>query len=214
MSDEAIIAARTTEDLVVGDQVVRHSLSARLIHWAVAVTFLGALGTGLPIWTPVFGWMAALFGGLQVCGWLHPWFGIAFFVASVAMFVNWAGPMKLEKHEWKDWVGPNVGKYNGGQKLFFFVTSLGAFGLFVSGFLLWQPEAFPLRWLRESAWVLHDVTFILFAVALVLHVYLGTAAEPGTFQAMTRGTVSTAWAKLHHPKWLRELSERSSDGKR
>jgi formate dehydrogenase subunit gamma len=42
-------------------------------------------------------------------------------------------------------------------------------------------------------------------VAIVLHIYLGTAAEPGTFRSMTRGTVTRAWARLHHPGLYREL---------
>ena len=47
--------------------------------------------------------------------------------------------------------------------------------------------------------MIHDVTFILFAVAIVFHIYLGTSAEPGTFRSMTRGTVTRKWARLHHP---------------
>ena len=30
-------------------------------------------------------------------------------------------------------------------------------------------------------------------------------AVAGTFNSMTRGTVSKAWARIHHPKWYREL---------
>ena len=54
--------------------------------------------------------------------------------------------------------------------------------------------------------LLHDFTFILFAVAIVFHIYLGTAAEPGTFGSMTRGTVTKAWARLHHPKLVQEVT--------
>jgi len=35
--------------------------------------------------------------------------------------------------------------------------------------------------------LLHDLTFILFVVAIVFHIYLGTAALPGTFGSITRG---------------------------
>ena len=57
--------------------------SRALIHWTVALTFFVCLLTGMPIWTPVFGWMAHLFGGLSVCRVIHPWAGVAFFVASI-----------------------------------------------------------------------------------------------------------------------------------
>ena len=65
--DPAVLAAREREDILVGDEIVRHKLSSRVIHWMVAVTFFVCLFTGMPIWTPVLGWMAAFFGGLAVC---------------------------------------------------------------------------------------------------------------------------------------------------
>lgn len=219
--DTAIIAARDREDIVVGSEIVRHRRASRLIHWSVAVTFFLSTLTGMPIWTPVFGWMAHLFGGLSVARVIHPWAGIAFTLASVVMFFHWLGDMRFLPSE-RGWLGPKaleymryqsddseVGKYNGGQKLLFWATSLGMVGLLLSGLLIWFPRAFP-RLLLEFAYILHDVTFVAFAVAIVFHVYLGTAAEPGTFGSMTRGTVTRAWARLHHPRWYREVTGEDS----
>src|SRR5512140_148003 len=91
----AIIAAQHGEDIVVGNEIVRHSRISRIVHWSVAITFLLALFTGLPIWTPLFGWMAYLFGGLEVCRWLHPWAGVFFAAFSVWMFFYWLGDMRM-----------------------------------------------------------------------------------------------------------------------
>jgi formate dehydrogenase subunit gamma len=215
--DAAVIAARDREDVVVGNEIVRHNRASRLIHWSVAFFFVICLLTGMPIWTPTFGWMAHLFGGLSVCRVIHPWAGIVFFVASIAMFLQWVSDMTLEKSE-RDWLGPkaiqymryqtddaDVGKYNGGQKLYFWAVTLGSVGLLLTGLIMWFPRAFP-RVLIEFAFIIHDLTFILFAVSLVFHIYLGTAAEPGTFGSMIRGTVTRAWARLHHPRWYREVT--------
>ncbi|MFI5118827.1 MAG: formate dehydrogenase subunit gamma [Thermoanaerobaculia bacterium] len=215
--DEAVIVGRNRENVVVGNEIIRHRLASRLIHWSVAVTFFASLLSGLPIWTPVFGWMATLFGGLGVCRWLHAWAGAAFSIAALVMLVHWFSEMELRPDE-RSWIGPKlftymryqtddseVGKYNGGQKIFFFTSALGALGLLVSGVVLWFPLKFP-HLVRELAILLHDVTFVLFAVSIVFHIYLATAAEPGTFGAMTRGTVTRAWAKLHHPKWYKEVT--------
>jgi formate dehydrogenase subunit gamma len=204
------------EDTVVEGRIVRHKLSSRVVHWLVAVSFLASLATGLPVWTPIFGWMAALFGGLAVCRWLHPLLGLGFFAASGVMFVHWLAVMRLEKGE-SAWLGPklieylrfsgedpDVGKYNGGQKIFFFIATALALLLVLSGVVLWYPLSFS-AWLRELSWLVHDGAFILFVTAVVVHIYLGTAAEPGTFAAMTRGTVSLPWARLHHPRWYREV---------
>ena len=98
-ADPAILSARRSEDVVVGDEIVRHRLASRVIHWTVALFFFLALFSGLPIWTPVFGWMASLFGGLSVCRILHPWGGVAFSLASIVMFFHWLSDMYLEKNE-------------------------------------------------------------------------------------------------------------------
>jgi formate dehydrogenase subunit gamma len=217
-ADPAIRRARRAEDVLVGEEIVRHRLASRVIHWTVALSFFLALFTGLPIWTPVFGWTAQLFGGLHVCRWLHPWAGLLFFLAVAAMFAHWLGDMRLEPRD-REWLRPRKiaaylkhegddaeeGKYNGGQKLFFFAAALGAVGLMASGLVLWLPMTFA-RPVSEAAILLHDVTFILFVVAVILHIYLGTAAEPGTFHSMVRGTVSRPWARLHHPRWYREVT--------
>ncbi|HEY5677476.1 MAG TPA: hypothetical protein VIR81_11835, partial [Myxococcales bacterium] len=54
----AMQVGRDREDVVIGDELVRHKLSSRVIHWTVAVFFFGAILTGMPIWSPVFGWMS------------------------------------------------------------------------------------------------------------------------------------------------------------
>ena len=221
--DRAVITAQSQEDVVVGNEIVRHNRTSRLIHWTVALGFFVCLFTGMPIWSPVFGWMASLFGGLTVCRVVHPWAGVVFFLASAAMFVYWLADMHLEPGERKEWVSggramqymryetddSNVGKYNGGQKLQFWLVCLAALGLLLSGLMMWFPDSLP-RLLMEFAYLVHDVTFILFAMLIVIHIYLGTAAEPGTFGSMTRGTVTKAWARLHHGRWYREVTGQES----
>jgi formate dehydrogenase subunit gamma len=216
-SESGTAVGRERENVVVGEEIVRHRRSVRLVHGAVALTFFACLATGMPIWSPVFGWMAGLFGGLAVCRWLHPWTGIAFTLATLAMTVQWGRDMVLEPSE-KGWLGPrlfrymryeevdpDVGKYNGGQKLFFWAVALGALGLLATGIVMWFPYSFQYR-VRSISILLHDTAFILFAVAIVYHIYLGTAAEPGTFRAITRGTVTKPWARLHHARWFRDVT--------
>ncbi len=184
----AMQVARDKEDVLVGDEIVRHRLASRVIHWTVAVFFLTALFTGMPVWSPVFGWMANLFGGLSVCRWLHAWLGVAFVAAFLVMFVAWLRDMTFDKYDrrfnvfeymkFSDKEDPDVGKYNAGQKFFFWAAGLGALAFLLS---------------------------IAFFVAIVGHIYLSTAAEPGTFRSMTRGTVTKSWARLHHPRWYKEV---------
>jgi formate dehydrogenase subunit gamma len=77
--------------------------------------------------------------------------------------------------------------------------------LLLTGVVLWWSAYFSQPF-RSVSILLHDLAFIGFFCAIVAHIYLGTAAEPGTFGSMTRGTVSKAWARLHHPRWFREVT--------
>jgi formate dehydrogenase subunit gamma len=225
--DSAIVAARSRDNVIVGGEIIRHRRATRLIHWTVALTFFIALFSGMPIWTPLFGWMAAFVGGLEVARVIHPYAGVAFVIASVFQFVHWLGDMTFGESE-RGWWRPSVmlgymrwenepawegGKYNGGQKMFFWAVCLGAVGFLVSGIPMWFPLYFP-QIVRELAILLHDITFICFVIGVVFHIYLGTIAEPGTFRAMTRGTVTRSWARFHHPGWFRQVSGDKRDNRK
>jgi formate dehydrogenase subunit gamma len=225
--DSAIVAARDRDNIVVAGEIIRHRRATRLIHWIVALTFFIALFSGMPIWTPLFGWMAAFVGGLEVARVIHPYAGVAFVIASVFQFVHWLGDMSFGESE-RGWWRPSVmlgymrwenepawegGKYNGGQKFFFWAVCLGALGFLVSGIPMWFPLYFP-QIVRSLSIIIHDLTFIGFLVGMVFHIYLGTIAEPGTFRSMTRGTVTRSWARLHHPAWFRKVTGESRDDRK
>ena len=215
--DPAILAARTQDDIVVGDRLVRFRWRTRALHWGVALTFLLSLLTGLPIWTPIFGWLAYLVGGLQVARWLHPWAGVAFSALLFLQVIEWARQMRMTPADrrfvrlrsfvaYMRWQAHDeeVGKFNGGQKLLFWLSALAALGLLLTGVVLWFPGLFG-EGLRQASWLLHDVTFILFTLLIIGHIYLGIV-EPGTYGAMIHGTVSRDWARLNHPAWYRDLT--------
>ena len=218
------ITARRRENVFVAGEIVRHRRASRLIHWSVAITFFLSLLSGMPIWTPIFGWMAALVGGLEVARIIHPYAGVLFFVLCVVQFFHWVGDMHLSQQD-RGWLRPSKlmaymryedepaqegGKYNPGQKAFFYAISLGAVGLLLSGIFIWFPRFFP-PIVRELSYLLHDITFICFVIAIITHIYLGTIAEPGTFRAMSRGTVTRAWARLHHPDWFRDVTQETRE---
>lgn len=218
-AETPIVVARRTENVAVNGEIIRHRRASRLIHWSVAFTFFLSLITGMPIWAPIFRWMAALVGGLEVARIIHPYAGVLFFLVSILQFFHWLGDMHFRDDERGSWHPSKLmaymryedpmsegGKYNPGQKVFFWAVTLGAVGFLLSGVVMWFPLYFP-PIVREIAILLHDITFICFFIAIVFHIYLGTAAEPGTFRSMIRGTVSRPWARLHHPGWLKEIDK-------
>src|SRR5207302_9202441 len=98
-----IVAVRHRDNLLVGGEIVRHRLAMRLIHWSVAVTFVLALISGMPVWTPLFAWMAYLVGGLETARLIHPYAGVLFFIASGIQFFHWLPDMHLRSDE-RSWI--------------------------------------------------------------------------------------------------------------
>jgi formate dehydrogenase subunit gamma len=72
---------------------------------------------------------------------------------------------------------------------------------------MWFPAIFG-RIAVAISYVLHDIAGLVMLVGFIVHLYEGTAAQPGTFKAMTRGTVGRRWAWTHHPAWYRRVTGR------
>ncbi len=201
--------------------VLRYTMAERVVHWIVAVSFLYLLLTGLALFSPPFYWLAGLLGGGPAIRYWHPVVGVVFFAALVVMLLLWARDMKLEPHD-REWlrhlreyaVGqeeavPESGRFNAGQKLLFFLQFLAGVLLLASGVVLWFPLSFG-RLLREASFVVHDLAATAAMGALILHVYMGVFVVRGSWEAMTRGTVSRRWAQVHHGRWYRQLRAASS----
>jgi cytochrome b subunit of formate dehydrogenase len=60
-----------------------------------------------------------------------------------------------------------------------------------------------------AIWVLiHNICSMFFAILIPIHIYMATAANPGTFRIMTRGDVPLYWAKKKHAKWIEETGSK------
>src|SRR5205814_3900650 len=66
----------------------------------------------------------------------------------------------------------------------------------LSGFPMWFPKTFG-RITVDIGYVLHDIAALVMLVGFIVHIYEGTGAQPGTFQAMTRGTVDRKSTRLN-----------------
>lgn len=206
-----------TPTAVADGQVLRHSAYTRVLHWSVAIFFVLSLLSGLAIYTPwLFAWIAPLFGGGALTRQLHPWFSLVFVACVALQFVHWLAPMRWRKED-RAWLrnirgyvanaegtSRDVGFFNAGQKGFFWTIVVTAIVFTLTGLALWFPLGAG-RSLTAVSYVLHDVAMLVMLAAFVVHVYMSTAQQPGTFRAMTRGTVSKWWAAAHHPSWYRDV---------
>jgi formate dehydrogenase subunit gamma len=102
---------------------------------------------------------------------------------------------------------PEIGKYNPGQKYLFWTLVVTMWLLVLSGIAMWRPwfaDAFPI-WLNRVAVVVHAVSAFILIAGIMVHIYASFWVK-GSIRAMTRGTVTRAWAKHHHPAWYREMT--------
>ncbi len=199
--------------------VERFSFAERAAHWMAAISFLYAALTGLSLWSEHLYWLAAVFGGGSTVRWGHPWGGIVFALVMAFIFLSWAKQMRLDAAD-RDWLAsshkyathdeeglPEPGRFNGGQKMLFWVQAACALVLLASGFVLWWPMEMP-RGLLSVAILIHPAAAVVAIAGILVHVYMGLAAVPGALRGMVRGDVTRGWAAAHHPKWLREISKR------
>jgi len=201
---------------------LRHPVYTRVLHWLVAISFVLPPLSGFAIYSPwLFRWLTPLFGGGPTTRFLHPWFGLAFDLFFFFQFLNWLAPMAWTKADGR-WVrrvrayatnrekveAEDVGFFNGGQKLYFWlIVASGVLFLVTGLLLLWLDDAVP-RWTVALGYVVHDIAALVMLAGFIVHVYEGTAAQPGTFRSMTDGTVTKEWAWTHHPAWYADVTGR------
>ena len=200
-------------------ELVRHPVYTRFLHWSVAIFFILSLLTGFAIYSPwLFRWIAPLFGGGPRTRALHPWFGLLFEIFFFFQFLNWVTTMAWREAD-RRWLKKmryyvtneeplepeEVGFFNGGQKLYFWAIVLSGVLFLITGFLIWFDDLVG-RWIVAISYVIHDLAGLLMLAGFIIHIYEGTAHQPGTFRSMIDGTVTERWAWTHHPAWYRTVT--------
>jgi len=198
-------------------KIVRYTDGERRIHWIVAIAFVLAALSGLAMFHPALYWLSNLFGGGPWTRILHPFIGVVMAAAFVTMAIGFWNYNRIEPRDrqwlrqWRDAIGnredklPEVGRYNAGQKVLFWLIVICLITLFVTGVLFWRPwfaDAFPI-WLVRLATLLHSLAATILIIGIIIHIYAAIWVK-GSMKAMMRGTVSAKWAAKHHRAWLRE----------
>lgn len=197
----------------------------RVVHWILGgsclflflsgfglmfqLSFLASFFPAIPLFTDLYP------GGYATMKLFHNLCGILFAVAFLPALLIWGKDTLYFDEDDKKWFTvlggylwevehvPEAGKFNAGQKMFFIVLFLFWLIMVGTGIFMWFPMFgnFLTGWLYAA----HALGVLVLGSFLVIHFYLGTYGNPGTFQVMGHGYVSKGWAKKHRPKWLKDV---------
>jgi formate dehydrogenase subunit gamma len=209
----------TIEGGMAGRTIQRFNLLERANHWMVASCFivLGLTGLNLTfgrhLLLPVVGPEAftalALWGKV-----LHNYLAFPFTLGIVVMLLLWVKDNIPNGRdiEWFKMGGgligkghPKAGRFNGGQKMVFWITTVGGAAVAVSGYLLIFPFWGELGVAEmQLAHIVHSISSVLMIAAMFAHIYIGSVGMEGAFDAMGSGEVDVNWAKEHHGLWVEQ----------
>lgn len=185
-----------------------------MTHWVLAISCILLAVQGYGFLFQIEG-IGSAFGGFNTMKALHNYLGIAFSAAlflSIFLWLKEALTFDSDDIRWITVLGgylshkvkiPPMGKINTGQK--FFYLAILVFGICIagSGFVIWLLPGNK-QYILVSH-IVHNISFVVLMLAVPVHIYLGTLANPGTFRIMIYGTVPYQWAKKKHPKWVAEV---------
>lgn len=199
----------------------RYQDGDRMNHWFIALTFVLAGLSGLAFFHPSLYFFSHLFGGGQWSRILHPFLGLLMVLGFLVLFFKlWRdNVITAADREWRKHAGrmlrgdkagmPPVGKYNYGQKMVFWLMAVSLLVLVVTGVMFWRPWFAPFFSIpvMRIAVLLHSVSAVVLILSVIMHVYAAIWVK-GTVRAMTRGTVTENWARLNHPLWHQEMTNK------
>jgi formate dehydrogenase subunit gamma len=207
-----------------GRTIVRFNAFERFVHWMTATCFIILAISGLnitfgkPLLLPLMS-PEAFTAWSEWAKYAHNYLSFPFTIGVFLIFFMWiAGnvPNRVDV-EWFRRGGGIVGhdhppayRFNGGQKMVYWIVVLGGSAVAVSGYVLMFPFYGTGIQNMQAAEIVHGVVAMLFVAAMLGHIYIGTIGMEGAFEAMGTGTVDLNWAKEHHSLWLEEEKARAA----
>ena len=211
-----------------GKKMMRFTVFERTTHWfTVSIFWLLAL-TGLIL---LYGRLVLIpllghegFGiTASACKEAHNLFGPTFLVAIIMLFLTFVKDNIYARGDilWLLKGGGmlggghiSAGRFNAGEKIWFWIAILGGLVLCITGLILDFSILGQSRQIMALSEVLHGIVALVIISVSFGHIYLGTAGVEGTLGSMTNGYVDEAWAKSHHDRWYAEIKAAESDGEK
>jgi len=189
----------------------------RVNHWVTAISLILLTLSGAALFHPALFFLSSLFGGGSNTRALHPWIGVVLLASFAILFIQMVKYNFWTKADtrWMSHIGeamsgreenlPEIGKYNGAQKIVFWLMTLLIIVLFGTGIVIWYEyfgASFTIEQQRVGH-IVHALAAIAMLLVVIVHIYAGFYVR-GTISAMTEGKVTGGWAFRHHRLWLRQ----------
>lgn len=190
-----------------GRQVYCYNLFVRVIHWCTAVSFTLLVITGL---ITIF---AKLTGGgtfgIMVRN-VHLASSVCAGISAIFMFLFWFKDMlpALYDIKWifimggylsKEIKPVPAGKFNAGQKMWFWLATLGGVVMAVTGYQLYTFQ-FDIDVLRKSV-IVHNLLGAAILSMYLTHLYMSVVAIKGSLRSMITGHKAESELKILHPRF-------------
>jgi formate dehydrogenase subunit gamma len=204
-----------------GIKILRFTTSQRFAHWTTAILFviLGLTGLvlmlGRKFLIPVIG--PEGFGTLAAAAkFLHDYLGPVFIFALTYLFVLFVRDNLPSFKVDLLWILKGGGlfgghahadRYNAGEKIWFWIASIGGLVAIISGVVLDFPIFGQTRATMEFYHMVHSIAAVVLIFVAFGHIFLGTAAMEGTFEVMKTGYCDSNWAKEHHDLWYEKVKD-------
>ncbi|WP_191321654.1 formate dehydrogenase subunit gamma [Malaciobacter halophilus] len=217
---------------IIGPKVFSHdrkkihvfNLFHRFIHWLAGFSFLVLIPTGFIM---IFG---SFFGGgtfVEVSKELHAISTVFFAIAVVPMTLMWIKEMlpTMDDVKWMMILGGYLskvkrpipaGKFNAGQKMWFWVCTFGGIVMILTGAAMYFQDfelaiiksmgLSQIDFLRLSA-IVHNILGMAVAALFFTHVYMSMFAIKGAIHSMITGDKEEEEVEILHSSYYKELKE-------
>ncbi len=228
-----IVLAFVIHYFIIGPKVFAHgkkkiyvfTVFNRTIHQLAVISFILLIPTGLIL---MFG---GFFGGgtfVIVCRYIHSFTTVLFIIAIIPMTIMWIGRMLPTKDDikWLMILGGYLskkkrpvpaGKFNAGQKMWFWVAVIGGIILILSGISMYYQDfdlgisssigLSQIDFLRACA-ILHNVLGLVVLAIFLVHVYMSVFAIKGSLDSIVTGYKEEEEVEYMHSSYYKELKEK------
>jgi len=208
-----------------GKKIYVFSVFNRFIHQVAALSFIILVPTGFMM---IFG--TELGGGelIRTAKNLHGLATIAFAIVVIPMFLMWVKDslFKFEDIKWMMIVGGYLskkkkpipaGKFNAGQKIWYWIATLGGMVMIISGAFMYfmdfdiailrnMTNMSQIDLLRLSA-IVHNVMGFAIVAMFITHVYMSVFAIKGSIHSMITGNKEEEEVQILHSSFYKKLKE-------